>query len=287
MDMTTEPTVKFRSASMLRSSSGSSAVSSRITKADERRHGEHRQAGDHPRVEPVLRSPRSSTSWRPPNPTSMRTMPSRSARPAGFACGESNSRMLAMKKPSDADRQVDVEDPPPRPVVGDPAAHRGPERRGEHDAHAPHRHGHAPLAGGKDLPQHGLRDGNDRPAPQALEHARRDQDLHGGRDGRQEGADGEENGAEEEEAPPAEARGEPTRGGENDGIGGEVGGEHPRDLVEPGRERALDVGQRDIGDAGVEDLEHRHEHHGDGDGPAAGIPKHRLALERLDRHGRQ
>src|SRR6266568_1785013 len=37
----------------------------------------------------------------------------------------------------DADRQVDVEDPAPRPVVADPAADGRPEDRRHHDADAP------------------------------------------------------------------------------------------------------------------------------------------------------
>ena len=74
---------------------------------------------------------------------------------------------------------------------------------------------------------------------------------------------------QEQPAPP-QPRGEPPRGGQDDGVGGQVGREHPRDLVEPGGQRALDVGQRDVGDAGVEDLEHRHEHHGGGDGGLGG-----------------
>ena len=56
------------------------------------------------------------------------------------------------KKADDADREVDVEGPAPRPVVGDPPAERRPEDRGHHDPHAPHGHRHAALPEREDLP---------------------------------------------------------------------------------------------------------------------------------------
>src|SRR6267143_3499107 len=79
----------------------------------------------------------------------------------------------------------------------------------------------------------------------------------------------EERGADQEEPLAAEQPREPAGGRDDDGVGGEIGGQHPGDLVDAGRQRALHVRQRDVGDARVDDLHHRHQHDGDGDGPLA------------------
>ena len=71
----------------------------------------------------------------------------------------------------------------------------------------------------------------------------------------------------EEEALAAEHARQPAGGGQDHRVGGEVGGEHPRHLVDAGGQRALDVRQRHVGDGDVEHLHHRHEHHRGGDRP--------------------
>src|SRR6266850_1162006 len=81
----------------------------------------------------------------------------------------------------DADREVDVEDPAPRPLVGQIAADGRPQDRPEDEAEAPHRHREPALMEREDLPQDRLRERNDRPAAEALEDARDDQRRQVGR----------------------------------------------------------------------------------------------------------
>ena len=57
---------------------------------------------------------------------------------------------------------------------------------------------------------------------------------------------------------------------EHDGIGDEIGRDHPRRLVGADRQAASDVGQRDIGDGGVENLHEGRERHQDRDQPWIG-----------------
>ena len=59
------------------------------------------------------------------------------------------------------------------------------------------------------------------------------------------------------------------RGGDDHRVRREIGRDHPRDFVEPRRQRALQVRQDDVGDAGVEDLHEGHHHDREGDGPLA------------------
>ncbi len=166
-----------------------------------------------------------------------------------------------------ADGQVHVEDPAPGPVVADPAAQRGAEDGGHHDAHAPDGHGEAALAEREDLPHGGLRHGDDGAAPQALDHSHDDEKFQIGREAREERGRGEHGRAEEEEAAPAQEAGEPRGGGDRDGIRGEIGGEHPGRLLHARRQRALHVGERHVGDAGVDHLGDGDQHHRDRDQP--------------------
>ena len=194
---------------------------------------------------------------------------SRSARAcAGY--GESNRNALARTKPSDADRQVDVEDPAPRPLVGEVAADRGPEDRAEDEADAPHRHGEPALVEGEDLPQDRLRQRDDRARRRGPGRCARRSAWS------RSGAAPEMNELTvnsvrqiRKKRLRPNTRGEPSGGRDDDGVGGEVRGDHPRDLVEPGRERALQVRQHDVGHAGVEDLHEGDHHDREGDGPLA------------------
>ena len=65
----------------------------------------------------------------------------------------------------------------------------------------------------------------------------------------------------------AEEAAEPSRHGDDDGVGDEVGGNGPRRLVDPRRESAPDVVERDVDDGGVDDLDQGRQHHRQGDDP--------------------
>ena len=123
---------------------------------------------------------------------------------------------------------------------------------------------------GKDLPEDGLRERNDGTAAQTLEDSGHDQRGQIGGGAGDERADDEERCADQEESPPPEEPDQPSGGRDDHGIGGKIGGDHPRHLVQPRGQRALQMGEDDVGDAGVEDLHEGHHHDRDGDGPLAG-----------------
>ena len=167
----------------------------------------------------------------------------------------------------DADRQVDQEHPVPGVIVGQPGAERRAHDRPQHHADAPDRHGAAALLGRIGVEQHRLRQRHQRGAGHALQQAEQHDLLDVLRQRAQQRGDGEAGDADDEQLLAAEAVGQPADRRRHDGGGDDIGGQHPVDLVERGRQRALHVGQRDIGDGGVERLHdgrrhraHRHQH---------------------------
>ena len=85
--------------------------------------------------------------------------------------------------------------------------------------------------------------------------------------------------ADQEEALAAEQPGEKAAGRQDDGVGDEIGRDHPGRLVLADAQAAGDVGQRDVGDGGVEHLHEGGERDQDRDQPRIGAP-------RLRRRGR-
>jgi hypothetical protein len=63
---------------------------------------------------------------------------------------------------------------------------------------------------------------------------------------------------------------EPSGRRDDDRVGGQVRRDHPRDLVESGGERSLQMRQDDVGDARIENLHEGHHHDRQGDGPLPG-----------------
>ena len=64
----------------------------------------------------------------------------------------------------DADGKIDVEDPRPAVVVGEPAAERRADRRPDHDAEPEQRHRRSGFLARERLEQHRLRHGHQRAA---------------------------------------------------------------------------------------------------------------------------
>jgi len=144
-----------------------------------------------------------------------------------------------------ADGDIDVEGIAPTECIGKPAAEGGTEHRGEHDAQAVGGHGHGTFGDGKAFEKDGLGEGLQGSAACSLEDAGEQDDAEGGGGSAKEGGDGEDGDADEEKALAAEAAGKPVGGGEDDGVGDQVGGEDPGGFRVGGRERAGDVGQGD------------------------------------------
>ena len=160
----------------------------------------------------------------------------------------------------DADRHVDVEDPAPVVGLGQPAAQGRAQDGADHDAHAPHRHRLAVLLLGIRIEQHGLRQRHQRGAEQALHQA--EQHHLGQRAGEaaQHRGAGEARDGDLEQPLAAEPRLEEAGDGRGDGGGHDIGGQHPVDLVDRRRQRALHVGQRHVGDGRVQRLHDGGEH---------------------------
>ena len=181
----------------------------------------------------------------------------------------------------DADRQIDQEHPVPGVIVGQPGAERRAHDRAEHHADAPDRHRAEPRSSTRvGVEQHRLRQRHQRGAGHALQQAEQHHLLDVLRQRAQQRGDGEAGDADDEQLLAAEAVGQPADRRGHDGGGDDVGGQHPVDLVERGRQRALHVGQRHVGDGGVERLHDGRRHGADRDQHAPRLRRHARAARR-------
>jgi hypothetical protein len=127
-----------------------------------------------------------------------------------------------------AERQVHVEHPSPRDVVGEEPAQQGPEQRG----HAPHA-GHVALFSSALLEAEQLADDrhperHERARAEPLQHAEGDQLLHGLRGAGERGAGQKDRQAGEVDRTPAEEIGEPAPQGHGHRGAEQESGEDPR-----------------------------------------------------------
>jgi len=158
------------------------------------------------------------------------------------------------------ERQVDEEHPVPGIGFGEPGAERGPHDRAQHHAHAPDRHRGGALLQRVGVEHHRLRQRHQRGAEDALQQAEQHHLVDVLRQPAQHRGDGEAGRADDEDALAPEAVGDPSDRRGHDRGRDDVGGQHPVDLVLRGRQRALHVGQRDVGDGGVQRLHDRRRH---------------------------
>ena len=93
------PTEKFRSLKTVKSRIGSAASSSRMMNAAIAHTANMSSATMNPESNQSFFSPRSSTSWRRPNPTTMSTSPIASIPRDFLANGASNRNTLTIRKP--------------------------------------------------------------------------------------------------------------------------------------------------------------------------------------------
>ncbi|PAV70526.1 hypothetical protein WR25_16387 [Diploscapter pachys] len=164
-----------------------------------------------------------------------------------------------------ADRQIDVEDPAPRQIVGQPPAQRRADDRPQDRAHPPYRHGRAVAFGRVDIEQDRLAHRHQRRAEHALQQAEADQLAQAVGDAAQAGDGGEADDRPQHQPLAPEPPGQPAGQRGHDRGGDDVGGEHPGDLLARGGDAALDMRQRDVGDRAVERVHHRRRHHRSGD----------------------
>src|SRR6185369_17686345 len=165
------------------------------------------------------------------------------------------------------DREVDVENPAPAHVVGDPPPESRTYDRTEHGANPEDGHRHAALVRRKRFHQDRLAD-RDQGAPRgSLENPEEYQCRQIGRGAAEERGQREQHDAGHQEALAAEHARQPAGHRQYHGVGDEVGGQDPGDLVRTGIEAPLHVRQGHVGDRGVDDLHDGGEHDGNGDQP--------------------
>ena len=163
----------------------------------------------------------------------------------------------------DAERQIDEEHPVPGIGFGQPRAERRSHDRAHHHAHAPDRHRLGALMQRVGIQHHRLRQRHQCRAEHALQQAKQHHLVDVLRQAAHHGSNREAGRADDEDALAAEAVGDPSHRRGHDRGRDDIGGQHPVDLVLRGRQRALHVGQRDIGDGGVERLHDRRRHGAD------------------------
>ena len=177
----------------------------------------------------------------------------------------------------DAERQVDEEHPVPGIGLGQPGPQRRPHDRAHHHAHAPDRHRLGALVQRIGIQHHRLRQRHQRGAEHALQQAEQHHLVDVLRQPAQHRGDREAAGAEDEDALAPETVGDPADRRGHDRGGDDVGGQDPVDLVLRGRQRALHIGQRDIGDGGVQRLH---------DGRGHGADRHHVPAQAGNGNGR-
>ena len=165
----------------------------------------------------------------------------------------------------DAERQVDVEHVAPVVPVGQVAAERRAHQRPHRHAGAEDRHRLGTARIGVDVEHRRLRQRHQRRTAHALQQAEQHDLLQALRRAAHHGGDGEAGQADDVELLAAEAHRHPADRCRHDRGGDDVGREHPGDLVGRGRHAALHVGQRHVGDGGVERLHQRGQHDATGD----------------------
>ena len=152
---------------------------------------------------------------------------------------------------------VDVENPRPGHVVGDPTTQQGAHHRCDQGRHRPERHGrtrHGTRVTGQ---QQGLRQRNHRPSHKALQDTEGDQHFHIGRQTAQPRRDHKQHHAEHEQPHLAKAHRQPPSQRHRYGIGHRKTGDDPSTLVGADAQVTRYGGQRHVGNRRVQHI-HKH-----------------------------
>ncbi len=185
----------------------------------------------------------------------------------------------------DTERNIDVEDPAPTVMIGQPAAQYRAADRADHHPHGPDRHGGAPFLRRIDLVHHRLRQRHQRGAEHALHRAENHHLSQRLRHAAEDRGEGEAGDRGDEQARAAEPRGEEAGRRRHDRGGDDIAGQDPVDLFFTGGHRALHIGQRHVGDGAVQRL-HQSCHHGAHHDDEADNADRRAGLRgRAVRHG--
>ena len=188
-------------------------------------------------------------------PPACRCPSSRSLRDSGFRYGGSKTNSFVMMIEAMPTGQVDVEDPAPAVVVGEPAAEHRTEDGRHHDAEAPEAHRLAAVAaGGKASSSTACESGCSAPPVAPCMMRKTHQHGQGRREAAQERGDREADDGQHEQPLAAEVVRQPAGHGQDDRVGHQVRRQRPRGFVDGGRQAARDVRQRHVHHRGVQHL---------------------------------
>ena len=256
------PSPKLRRSSRRRLSSGRSARQLDPDEQRQRDGGDHRQPHDQRRAEPVvlvaflqhrLQRGEADRQRRDAGPVAMPQQAELHRR--------ARQRRHQRRQHDRAGHQVDVEDVLPAIGLGQIAADRRPDRRREGRRQREHRHPDRLLR----PRQHGQRDGegerDQHAAEEALQRAQHDHLLQVAGEGAGDRHHQEQHGVHQQIAAQREHRREEAGERDHHDLGHQIGGRDPAAIVDAGADRALDVGQRGVGDL---DVQHRDEGADDG-----------------------
>src|SRR6202011_1427455 len=105
--------------------------------------------------------------------------PKPAASPGGFDFPRELRRVgnkpIRQEERHNPDGNVDEEDPPPTPVVGDPATEGRADHRGSHNGHAVKSKSRRSLLRRECIYENGLLDGSEATAPDALQNTKEDE----------------------------------------------------------------------------------------------------------------
>src|SRR5260370_2108585 len=166
-------------------------------------------------------------------------------------------KLIDQYERQNAHRNVDVENPAPRVVVCNPPSQRRTNGRSADGRNSIQRKGQPSLLGSQAIAQDGLRHRLQASSGCALHDSKQQQKPKAVRAPTEKGTDCKKCNADQKEALPPKRCDQPSTQWQNDRIGDQIAGQHPRTLVIVSRQTASDVWQSDIGDAGIEHLHER------------------------------
>ena len=155
----------------------------------------------------------------------------------------------------------------PGEIVAEIAAQRGADHRGHHHGDAIHGKTLAALLGREGRGEDRLRDRRHAASREALKDTEEKKGVEVPSEAAKHRTHREQGEADHEKPLAAKHHRDPAAGAKHDGIGHQIGRDHPGSLVGADREAARDVAQRHVGDGGVEHFHEGRDRHDGGDDP--------------------
>ena len=252
-------------------------------KRDERDDGNHRERANEIGVEPIfiLSFVQNGLQRAQPNRQDEKAKGINASRFGVADVFRVKDELFDHPQGNQAARDVDVENPAPGIIFGEPAAHDRSHHGRQDNAHHISRHGRATLVGRKTFHQNRLRNRLQRAAARALHDGRENQEGKIWRPAARQRCRRENADARHQKPFPSEHGGKPRAGGQDDGVGNEIARLNPRRLRHRGGEIARNVFQRDADDRGVEHFDEGRQNHRERNDPRIDFRLVRIAIHKL------